>query len=106
MATSRESQIMSRGLLTDAEKAFLRGEKTDVDEAQYRYNVRSNFRTRMDELEQDIQLLQEAGEDDLVNEFFSRFGRVERLEQELGRVEELEAELQKIRAELEDAEED
>lgn len=77
---------MSRGLLTDAEKEFLRGEKTDIDQQQYRYNIRSNFRGRMDELEEDLDLLREGGEDDLVEEFYNCFGRMERLEKEVHRL--------------------
>lgn len=84
MATGEQSPVkMSRGLLTKEERRFLRGEKSDVDEQQYRYNVRSNFRQRLDELEDDIELLERAGEDDLVEEFFNKFGRVQRLEKEL-----------------------
>jgi len=82
---------MSRGLLTEAEREFLAGEKNVEDPEGYRYNVRSRFRTRMDELEHDLELLHDAGEDDLVEEFFDRFGRVERLERE---VEELREELE------------
>jgi hypothetical protein len=83
---------MSRGLLTEAERAFLRGEKDSVDEQQYRYNVRSNFRSRMEQLSEDLELLREAGEDDLVEKFYAEFSRVERLEKEL----------EALRAELED----
>jgi hypothetical protein len=79
---------MSRGLLTEGEREFLRGEKTDIDDPQgYRYNVRSTFRARLEMLEQDLELLKEAGEDDLVEEFHSTFDKVERLQD---RVESLE----------------
>lgn len=78
--------IMSRGLLTKAERAFLRGEKDDVDVQQYRYNVRSNFRERVEQLEDDLELLRDAGEEDLVGEFYQQFGRVERLESEVERL--------------------
>jgi hypothetical protein len=78
---------MSRGLLTEAERDFLRGDKTDVDPEGYRYNVRSRFRARLDELEKDIQLLEEAGEDDLVDEFHRTFDKVERLQQRVDSLE-------------------
>ena len=93
-ATGEPPAIMSRGLLTEAEKAFLRGEKDDVDEQQYRYNVRSNFRKRLEQLSDDLELLKEAGEDDLVDQFYGEFGRVERLEQQ---VEQLRTELENER---------
>lgn len=46
----------------------------------------------MDQIEEDLKVLREAGQDDLVEEFVSRFGRVERLEREI----------EKLRRELED----
>lgn len=85
-ASGQEPTIMDRGLLTNAEKDFLRGEKEDVDQEQYRYNIRSNFRSRMEELDDDLELLREAGEGDLVEEFYNQFGRMERLETEVDRL--------------------
>ncbi|WP_135822995.1 hypothetical protein [Halostella litorea] len=78
---------MDRGLLTESQREFLRGEKDDVDEQTYRYNVRSDFRQRMDRLEEDLELLEQAGEDDLIDEFNDRFGASE-FEQQLDRLEE------------------
>ncbi|WP_224332904.1 hypothetical protein [Haloprofundus halobius] len=37
----------------------------------------------MDQIEEDIEILKDAGQDDLVNEFLNRFGRIERLEREI-----------------------
>lgn len=74
---------MNRGLLTKAQREFLRGEKNDVDEDSYRYNLRSDFRARMDNLEEDLELLRESGEEKLVEEFNARFDRVGKLEEEL-----------------------
>jgi hypothetical protein len=37
----------------------------------------------MDQIEEDLEVLREAGQEDLVEEFVSRFGRVERLEREV-----------------------
>lgn len=96
MATTHEPpRIMSRGLLTKSEREFLRGEKDDVDEQQYRYNIRSNFRARVSELEDDLELLRASGEGELVEEFHSTFSRMERLERE---VEQLRDELERERA--------
>lgn len=83
MASMPEPTVMNRGLLTKAQREFLRGEKPDVDAESYRYRTRSDFRNRMDRLEEDIELLRQAGEDDLVGEFYERFGRVERLQREV-----------------------
>jgi len=83
---------LSRGLLTPAQREFLRGERDVEDPDGYRYNIRSDFRGRMDKLDEDLEILREHDEDDLVEEFYDRFGRVERLEREL---EELRDELSK-----------
>ncbi|WP_247005098.1 hypothetical protein [Halosolutus gelatinilyticus] len=77
---------MSRGLLTKSEREFLRGEKDDVDARQYRYNIRSNFRSRVSELEDDLELLRDAGEEELVEEFHNTFSRMDRLEREVERL--------------------
>lgn len=82
---------MNRGLLTKRQREFLRGEVNDIeDEQQYIYNIRSDFRERMERLEEDLQLLRDAGQDELAEEFYVKFERVERLERE---VEELRDEL-------------
>ncbi len=87
MATTPEPHgIMSRGLLTKSEREFLRGEKDDVDARQYRYNIRSNFRSRVSELEDDLELLRDAGEEELVEEFHNTFSRMDRLEREVERL--------------------
>lgn len=83
MASMPEPSVMNRGLLTKAQREFLRGEKSDVDEESYRYRTRSDFRNRMERLEEDLELLRESGEDDLVAEFYERFGRVKRLQREI-----------------------
>ena len=90
MVTRTESRdSVSRGLLTDAEREYLRGEKdmTEIEDPDaYRYRVRSNFRKPMERLDEDIKMLRAAGEDDLVREFHEKFGRVERLEREVERL--------------------
>jgi phosphopantetheine adenylyltransferase len=91
---------MNRGLLTKSQREFLRGEKDNVDETTYRYNLRSDFKQRMEMLEEDLELLEDAGEDDLVEDFYDAFG--ETIEQR--RLDRVEAELEKLRAEMEDDE--
>lgn len=74
---------MTTGLLSEGEREFFEGEKEPEDPDGYRRNARYRARQRMDQIEKDIEVLQEAGEDDLVDEFFNRFGRVQRLEREV-----------------------
>lgn len=83
MRTEIEARTMNRGLLTKAQREFLQGDKPDVDQDNYLYRIRSDFRARMDELEEDLEILREADQNELVEEFFDRFGRVERLEREI-----------------------
>lgn len=80
-----DGDTVSRGLLTTEERRFLKGEKDGEIENPdgYRYNLRSNFRQRMAKLERDLELLKDADEDDLVDEFYRRFTRVGQVEREL-----------------------
>ncbi len=71
------------GILSESERAFFRGEKDVKDEDGYQRNARYRARQRMDQIEEDLEVLREAGQEDLVEEFVSRFGRVERLEREV-----------------------
>jgi len=81
---------VSTGILSDGERAFFRDEKEVEDPDGYQRNARYRARQRMDQIEEDLDVLREAGQEDLVEEFVNRFGRVERLERE---VEELRAKL-------------
>ena len=83
MAIREEGQLMNRGLLTESQRDFLTGDKDDVESDSYRYNLRSDFRARMNRLEEDLEYLAEAGEEDLVEEFYQRFSRTARIEQEI-----------------------
>jgi hypothetical protein len=85
MATAEEptTERMDRGLLTQTEREILRGER-DVDNREERiYDIRYKFRQRLDNLDDDLDILRAAGEEELVNEFDATIGRVERLEAEL-----------------------
>jgi len=91
MGTPQQSRTrVSTGILSDGEREFFRGEKEVKDEDGYQRNARYRARQRMDQIEEDLDVLREAGQEDLVEEFVNRFGRVERLERE---VEELRAKL-------------
>lgn len=89
MTTDGETPHMqNRGLLTADDRAFYRGEKDVEDEDKTRREKRYNIRQRMENVAEDIELLQEAGEDDLVNEFYGDIGRYERLEQQIQNLQE------------------
>lgn len=87
---------MPTGLLTDGQRAFVRGAKDVSNPDSYRSNTRYRVRQRMDQIEEDLRVLQEHGQDDLVDEFYARFGRAAQLE---ARVDELEAQLAEEREE-------
>lgn len=91
MVTPQRTQTrVSTGILSDGERAFFNGEKTVNDPDGYKRSARYRARQRMNQIEEDLDVLREAGQEDLVEEFVSRFGRVERLERE---VEELRSKL-------------
>lgn len=84
------TQRVSTGILSKSERAFFRDEHDVQDPDGYRRNARHRARKRMEQIEEDLEVLREAGEDDIVAEFYETFGRVGRLEQE---IEELRAKL-------------
>ena len=87
MGTKQHSRIrVSTGILSDGERAFFRDEKDVEDPDGYQRNARYRARQRMDQIEEDLEVLRDAGQEDLVEEFVSRFGRVERLEREVERL--------------------
>jgi len=70
-------------ILSDGERAFFKGENEVKDLDGYQRNARNRARQRMDQIEVDLYVLREAGQEDLVEEFVNRFGRVERLVREV-----------------------
>jgi hypothetical protein len=84
MGTPQQAQPrVSTGILSKSERAFFKGEKNVEDDDGYRRNARYRARKRIKQIEEDLQVLEEAGEDDLVEEFYNQFSRVQRLEKEL-----------------------
>ena len=84
MGTKQQSRTrVSTGILSDGERRFFRDEKDVKDPDGYQRNARYRARQRMDQIEEDLEVLREAGQEDLVEEFYDRFGRVERLEREV-----------------------
>ena len=91
MGTQQQSRpTVSTGLLSKSEREFFRDKKDVEDPDGYKRNARYRARQRMDRIENDLELLRQAGQDDLVDEFMNRFGKVERLQRQ---VEELESKL-------------
>lgn len=87
MGTPQHS-TMPTGLLSTGEREFLRGEKDVEDPDGYLRNVRHRARKRMTQMEEDLTVLEEAGQDELVEEFYNSFGRDRRLEREIERLHE------------------
>jgi len=81
MGTAQPTRVPT-GLLSNGERDFFRGESDVQDPDGYRRNARHRARKRMDQIEEDLEVLEEAGQEDLVEEFYNRFGR-DRLEREI-----------------------
>ena len=86
MVAEVDSENMDRGLITDGERAVVRGEKEDASKS-YEYNIRHRIRSRMDLIRHDVELLEEHGYEDLASEFRDMYDPMKQLE---NRVEELE----------------
>ncbi len=85
---SESDRMRNRGLLTKRDRKALRGER-EVTSEQLQ-DIRWNVRKRMERIERDLEILEAAGEDELVDDFYNEFGmtdiarRVRELEQEAG----------------------
>lgn len=76
----------NRGLLTDHDREFFRGNLDDETETDRMRKKRHNIRQRIDRIAEDIEILRDAGHDELVGEFHatvSQYGRLERRVREL-----------------------
>jgi len=82
MGTQQPSRVPT-GLLSNGERDFFRGESDVKDPDGYRRNARHRARKRMDQIEEDLEVLEAAAQDDVVEEFYNRFGRDKRLEREI-----------------------
>ena len=73
------------GLLSDNQRAFLRGEKDDVENPdQYKRNLRHRASQRAGQMAEDLALLEKHGHEDIVAEFYYEVDRIQRLRRELG----------------------
>lgn len=90
-AETRVSTVTT-GLLSEAERRFLRGESDVEDPQGYRGNLRHRARKRMEQIEDDLELLEEHGHGDIANEFRQKYER-EELRNEIDELRELVEEL-------------
>lgn len=67
------------GLLSSAQREFLRGERDVQNPQQYRRNIRYRIRQMFPEIEEDLDILDACDEDDVRREFLQRFGQHQQL---------------------------
>lgn len=79
--------MRNRGLLTLDDRKVFTGEK-EPEEGRLS-DIRWNVDQRMERIERDLEILREAGEDELVEEFYTRFERGAEMERRIERLEEL-----------------
>jgi len=84
MGTAQQTDTrVPRGLLSNAEREFIRGEREAEDPDGYVRNLKYRVRKQMDRIEDDIELLREHGYDELADEFYEQFSRYKQLEREV-----------------------
>jgi|GEM_PF-2596416 len=82
------------GLLSKAEREVLRGERDVEHPEEYRGNVRYRARKRIEQIEEDLELLAETDNEDIVEEFHDKFSGYDDLEE---RVNQMQAELEELK---------
>jgi hypothetical protein len=70
-----------RGLLTEDDRDYFHGEDDDDDRTHN--DIRYRIRQRITNLQDDLLLLRESGEEDLLAQFYQQTDRTELLEREL-----------------------
>lgn len=73
------------GLLSDAQREFLRGENTVENPDQYEHNLRHRVNERVEMMAEDLALLEAHGHEDIVAQFYYEVDQVQRLRKELER---------------------
>lgn len=86
----------NRGLLTADDRALFQGEKDVENREKALRERRYNVRRRIEHIAEDLEILREAGEDELVEEFREETGQSEAFEAKLM------AELADLREQLDD----
>jgi hypothetical protein len=71
-----------RGLLTDDDRAYLQDERDEIDDRTLN-DIRYRIRQRIANLQDDLLVLREQGEQDLLAEFYQQTDRTAVLEREL-----------------------
>ena len=85
------------GLLSSAQREFLRGDREVQNPDQYLRNIRYRVRQMFPEIEEDLDILETCGEDEVRREFLHRFGSHQRLADD---VEQLHADVDGLRDEI------
>lgn len=68
------------GLLTDRQRAFLRGERDDITNPdQYENQLRHQANQRVSQMTEDLDLLERHGHEDIVAKFYYEVDKIERL---------------------------
>lgn len=80
-----QSNAVTTALLSDKQRAFLRGEREDElkDPEQYERKVRHQARQRVEMLRRDLELLETNDHEDIVAMFYWEVSRIERLRDDL-----------------------
>jgi small-conductance mechanosensitive channel len=88
--------MKNRGLLTEDDRRLFRDQKNVDDAEKTKRERRHNVRERIKHIAKDLEILREADEDDVLNEFYGAVSRDARVEEELNelrdRLEKLEGE--------------
>ena len=74
---------VTTGLLSQAQREFLRGENQVENPESYIGNLRYRARNRTEQIEEDLALLEEHGHEDIANEFRQRYSEREQLRDEI-----------------------
>jgi hypothetical protein len=85
--------MRNRGILTEDDRSFFRDEKSVEEEDKMRAEKLFNIRERIEHLNEDVDILTEAGEDETVKLLYGTLERYERLEQQL---QEIQQQLEKL----------
>jgi uncharacterized protein YnzC (UPF0291/DUF896 family) len=75
--------MRNRGILTEDDRSFFRGEKSVEEEDKMRAEKLFNIRERIEHLSEDIDILDEAGEDETIKLLYGSIKRYEQLERQL-----------------------
>lgn len=84
-----QSTLVTTGLLSQAEREFLNGDRDVENPDGYHGNLRHRARKRIEQIERDLELLDEHGHDDIVNEFWNKYSEHEQLRDDVDEIRDL-----------------